>query len=212
MGKPKKDIIPLYNYFANHGFNHSMDEIAKGVLLTRKTLHNRYVSRQHIDDLVVEYWKTAFITRFEEKMLFSNHAIESLLILIYELELSLINEFPIYEKESSVYHNPKKIETHFLVPIVTNIIKNGQQAGEILIDIDPKKYTCYYIYIIINFFLLSITQEIRSENINSKKDRITKLNHSIQIEIIEFVIAPILTIKGKNKLKEIDLNLLFIVH
>ena len=55
MAKQQKNIIPLYKYFAIHGFNHSMDEIAAGVQLTRKTLHNRYISRQYIHDLVVNY-------------------------------------------------------------------------------------------------------------------------------------------------------------
>ena len=212
MAKQQKNIIPLYKYFAIHGFNHSMDEIAAGVQLTRKTLHNRYISRQYIHDLVVNYWKSLFITQFEEKMQFSNHALESLLILIYELELAIVNEFPIYEKESSFYQSPKSIENHFLVPIITQIIKNGQQTGDVSIDIEPKKYACYFIYIIVNMLLLSVTQEIKEENLKTKKERISKLNSSIQIEIIEFVIAPILTLKGKTKFKEIDLNLLFIVH
>lgn len=212
MAKQQKNIIPLYKYFAVNGFHHSMDEIAAGVQLTRKTLHNRYVSRQSIDDMVVAYWETLFVTRFEEKMQFSNHALESILILIYELELAIVNEFPIYEKESIHFQSPKRIENHFLIPIITQIIKNGQQTGEISIDIEPRKYACYFLYIIINMLFLSVILEIKEENLKTKKERISKLNSSIQIEIIEFVIAPILTLKGKSKFKEIDLNLLFIVH
>ena len=173
MSKQEKYIVLLYKYIAANGFDHSMDEIAAALHITRKTLHNRYSIRQSIDDMVVEYWKNLFVSRFEEKMLYSNHVMETLLILIFELELSIINEFPIYERESGEYKDPKIIETHFLVPLLTQIIKNGQQTGEISIDIDPKKYACYYIYIIINMLLLSITQEIRKENLKTKKDRNT---------------------------------------
>lgn len=212
MSKQEKYIVLLYKYIAANGFDHSMDEIAAALHITRKTLHNRYSIRQSIDDMVVEYWKNLFVSRFEEKMLYSNHVMETLLILIFELELSIINEFPIYERECGEYKDPKKIETHFLVPLLTQIIKNGQQTGEISIDIDPKKYACYYIYIIINMLLLSMTQEIRKENLKTKKDRISKVNSSLQIDIIEYAIAPILTTKGKSIVKELDLNLLFIVH
>ena len=212
MSKQEKYIVLLYKYIAANGFDHSMDEIAAALHITRKTLHNRYSIRQSIDDMVVEYWKNLFVSRFEKKMLYSNHVMETLLILIFELELSIINEFPIYERESGEYKDPKKIETHFLVPLLTQIIKNGQQTGEISIDIDPKKYACYYIYIIINMLFLSMTQEIRKENLKTKKDRISKVNSSLQIDIIEYAIAPILTTKGKSIVKELDLNLLFIVH
>lgn len=212
MANQQKNIIPLYKYFAVNGFQHSMDEIAAGVQLTRKTLHNRYISRHSMDESVIAYWETLFITRFEEKMQFSNNALESLLILIFELELSIVNEFPIYEKESAHYRFPRKIESHFLIPTITQFIKNGQQTGEISIDVEPKKYACYFMYIVINLLLLTVTQEIRQENLKTKKERISKLNSSFQLEIIEFVISPILTLKGKSKFKEIDLNLLFIIH
>ncbi|HPE39632.1 MAG TPA: hypothetical protein PLI77_00920 [Bacteroidales bacterium] len=212
MIKPSKYLILLYDYFLIHGFEHSMSEIANGINLTKKTLHNRYITRDYLEEQILAYWKTQLMNRFREKTEFSNHPVETLLLLIYELELSIINEFPMYEKEHLKYHKHHSLESHFLFPVFLEIIQNGQQNGDFPIDMDTKKYTIFLIFNIIHLFFQDIIDHIGQLNRSSKRERISIVNQLIQVDYIEYLLSANLTHKGKNKLKEIDLNLLFIVH
>lgn len=212
MKNQPKNITTLYSYFVNNGFSHSMEDIASGIHVTKKTLHNRYITRQYMEDQVMFYWRSQFLNRFEEKVQFSNHSVESLLLLIFEMELSLINEFPFFERESFLCQDLSKLETHFLTNTIIQIIKKGQQNGDFSYDLDLKKYSTFLIFNIMNYFFKEVFRQINGSELRFKKDRVSIVNQYIDADLIEYLISPILTLKGKVRFKEIDLNILFIVH
>lgn len=212
MIKPSKNVIRLFEYFVIHGFDHTLTEIASGVNLTKRTLHNRFNTRDYLEEQILSYWKDQMVNRYREKTQFSNHPVESILILIYELELSIIYEFPMYKKEHSKYDDLNSIESHFLFPVFLEIIQNGQQTGDFPIDMDPKKYTIFLIFNIIHLLFQDIIDQIGRLNRSSKRERISIVNQLFQVDYIEYLLSANLTVKGKIKLKEIDLSLLFIVH
>jgi hypothetical protein len=104
-----------------------------------------------------------------------------------------------------------KFETHFLIPTIVQIVLKGQQSGDIFGDIDPKKYAQLFIYHIITVYLNEVITEISELQNGSEKEKKSIINRSIQTEYIEFILMSIITEQVKQKLKQVDLNLLFMV-
>jgi AcrR family transcriptional regulator len=211
MSPNQKNITPFYHFFVHFGFDYTLEEIAEKVGLTKKTIHNRYISRQNLENEVLKYYQDLFISRFETKIEFSNHVIESLLLLIFDLETSIIHEFPLFYRTNSIHNHFLKFETHFLIPTIVQIVLKGQQSGDIFGDIDPKKYAQLFIYHIITVYLNEVITEISELQNGSEKEKKSIINRSIQTEYIEFILMSIITEQGKQKLKQVDLNLLFMV-
>ncbi|MBP1672228.1 MAG: hypothetical protein H6Q25_43 [Bacteroidetes bacterium] len=211
MSPNQKNITPFYHFFVQFGFDYTLEEIAERVGVTKKTIHNRFISRQNLENKVLKYYQDHFITQFQNKIEFSNHSIESLLLLIFDLETSIIREFPLFYKANGIHNHFSFFETHFLIPIVIQIVLKGQQAGDLYGDIDPKKYAHLFIYHIFTIYLQDAVSEINGLLMDTEKEKKSIINRTIQTEYIEFILMSILTDQGKQKLKQVDLNLLFMV-
>jgi hypothetical protein len=209
MSQDLKNIISYYQFFVHSGFDFTLDEIAEGVGLTKKTIHNRYVSRHNLEKQVLNYYKNQFISKFDGKIEFSNHSIESLLLLIFELELSIIHEFPLFYKANCSFHEITHFDSHYLIPAIFQIIQSGQLAGDINGETDPKKYAVFFLYNLITVYFWDTIFQLNKRQTATEKEKKSILNRTIQLEFVEYIILPILTEQGKQRFKQIDLNFLF---
>jgi len=211
MSPNQKNITPFYHFFVQFGFDYTLEEIAEKVGVTKKTIHNRFNTRQNLENKVLKYYQDHFIYQFQNKIEFSNHSIESLLLLIFDLETSIIQEFPLFYKANGIHNHFSFFESHFLVPIVVQIVLKGQQSGDFYGDIDSKKYAQLFLYHIFTVYLKDAVSEINGLLMDTEKEKKSIINRTIQTEYIEFILMSIVTDQGKQKLKQVDLNLLFMV-
>ena len=74
----------LYQYFEKNGFDKTIDEISKGINVTKKTIFNRYQNRENMERMLQLYWRQRFRKNFLEKCQNCNNMVEVLLFVIYE--------------------------------------------------------------------------------------------------------------------------------
>ena len=79
-------IEPIYKYYQNHGFGSSLQELADAVQITKKTLFNRYISKENLELCVLDYWQIKSNERMTQRMEFTNNAVEKLVIFLFELQ------------------------------------------------------------------------------------------------------------------------------
>src|SRR5574344_816806 len=92
-----KKLNQLFFYYVQNGFNHTIEEIAKSLKVSAKTLFNRYKNKNNMEREVILYWQNTIIRRLDKKALYCNNNIEVLLILICELVQSMQKETPFFE-------------------------------------------------------------------------------------------------------------------
>ena len=201
MKVQQKKLEILYQFILGKGFEISIEDIALGINVTKKTLYNRYSSRLLLEKQVVDYWRELFQTRFDEKCAFTNNFVEQLLILIYEFELVLKQEPVFFKREIENHTDPLKLDESFFLKIVSQIITQGKGNGEFFNDINTEKYA--------RFFLFNVTQLFFKETFPHLLTTTVSENlFDIEFEYIHYLMIPILTKQGMKNYEEIDLNLL----
>lgn len=205
MSIKNHNIQVLYHFILENGFNVTLDEIASGVHVAKKTLHNRYKTKSHLEQQVIEYWRTIKIDKFEEKFAFTNNTIEQLLLIIYEFEALFITEFDFFKKECQNYLTKNTLEETFFENLVTQIIEKGKYREEIIQNIDTTHYVKYFLFNL--FYLLFEDSFCKFDTF--KKEQISRkphiVNGSYYDDYIHYLLSPILTTQGKKHLNEIDL-------
>lgn len=201
MNIQQKKLETLYQFILEKGFELSLEEMALGIHVTKKTLCNRYGTRLLLEKQVVEYWRAIFQTRFNEKCTFTNNFVEQLLILIYEFEW-VLNSEPIFLKREIENHtDPLKLDESFFVKIVIQIITEGIENEEFFDDINVEKYARFFVFNIMQLFL----KETFSHLLTTPDSK--NLSY-IEFEYIHYLMTPILTKQGLKNYEEIDLNFL----
>ncbi len=199
-----KKLHTLYQFILENGFELSIEEIAFGIHITKKTLYNRFGSRQLLENQVVEFWRELFQSRFNDKCSFTNNYVEQLLLLIYECEWSLVHE-PVFLKREIQNHNTFfKPDNPFLSNIVLQVIKQGQENGEFSSTIQDEKFIRFFLF---NIFELFLKESFPHIFIHSNDT----ISSEIEYEYIQYLITPILTKEGLKNYEEINLNLLLTV-
>lgn len=205
MSIKNQQIQVLYQFILENGFNVTLDEIASGIHVTKKTLHNRYKTKAQLEQQVIEYWRSLLMERFEDKFEFTNNSIEQLLILIYELEALFIHEFDFFRKECQHYLTYSNIEETFFQDLVTQLIEKGKYHEEFVNNLDTTNYVKFFLF---NIFHLFIENSFCKFDPYEKK-QITRdphlVNSSQFVDYIDYLLSPLLTEKGKTHLSEIDL-------
>ncbi|MEG2071338.1 MAG: TetR/AcrR family transcriptional regulator, partial [Bacteroidales bacterium] len=98
MTKKDQKLEALYHYFISNGFDHTIEEIAQGIGVTKKTLFNRYENREGMEKSVMDHWHQVLLSRFYNKCQFCNNAIEKIVIFVCEIKLSYHNETQFFTK------------------------------------------------------------------------------------------------------------------
>jgi len=182
MSLSKQKIELLSDYYLKNGFDHTTDEIVRDLNISRKTFFNRYKSKETSIDLVIENWFENIKNRFSNKVQHCNHAVEELLQLIYEIHYIDINENVFFKFLLS--HNLLVSEEAPFWKIVQKTLQKGISHYQFREDFNVDLYV---------FFLL-----------NNLTHYVYK--HEYKDEIVNFLLAPILSDRGKTLLEEMDLT------
>jgi len=169
-----KGIEQLYQLFLNEGEQLTTEQIAMHCKISKKTLFNRYQSRQNLENQLIEYWKHCFYTTFKWKMAHANNQIEALLYFVDQFKKSIVEEQVFFRLEEKEYLKPALLQDHFFVHIVEYLIKEGIEQGLFKSKIDPKIYT---IGIIFNLFHLFYYPDKQKDPFHTQLDRDQSLKY-----------------------------------
>jgi len=180
-------IDPVFKYFLNNGFEYSLSELAKAVHLTKKTLFNRYISKENMELCVIDYWQKKSNERMAQRMEFSNNAVEKLLLFLFELQYCKNNESHLFHKAKSVFLEKFERNSPHILQLEA-IFKTGIKENLFRFDTDPKVFAYFFQFNAL-FLLLS--------------------DYLIYTEYILFLFEPILTNIGKEVFQDIDIEQIF---
>ena len=180
-------IEPIYKYYLDNGFNHSLQKIADAVSVTKKTLFNRYLSKENMELCIIDYWQTKSNERMAQRMEFANNSVEKLMMFLFELQYCKNNELHLFQK-SKEFFLEKPVQNTPCVKQLEAIFRMGAQEKLFRSDSDIKLFSYFFLFNTL-FLLLS--------------------DNLIYTEFIAFIFEPILTEKGKVVFKDIDIEQIF---
>jgi len=180
-------IDPVYRYYLRNGFNVSFQKVADAVHLTKKTLFNRYVSKENLERCLLDYWQIKSNERSAERMEYANHAVEQLLMFLFELQYCKNNEPCFFQKRKELFFDKSK-ESGPHIKQLEKIFAMGVKEELFHFDSDCRVYSFYFLFNVL-FLLLN-------ENL-------------IYTDYLSFLLDPILTETGKAVFKEIDIEQIF---
>ena len=193
-----KGIEKLYQIFLEEGEQLTTEQIATHCKISKKTLFNRYQSRQNLENQVVEYWKHCFYTTFKAKMKYANNQIEGLLYFVDQLKKSITEEQVFFRLEEKKYLKPAFLQDNFFVHIVEYLIREGIREGFFKSKIDP---TTYAIGIIFNLFHLFYYPDNLENTINH-----FQLDKDQSLKYISNLIYMLLTSEGIKLFEMISID------
>ncbi|MBR0076830.1 MAG: TetR/AcrR family transcriptional regulator [Bacteroidales bacterium] len=182
MPKVDKKVENLFQYYKKNGFNHSTDEIVEGMSISRKTFFNRYKNKENSVWMVIKFWFDNIRERFHEKTMQCNHAVEELLQFGYEIHF-------IRSKEKHQYQYVQQSGLLLssecpLVSILGEIIQKGINHYQFKEDVSSHLYAMFVVNNIAHYPFSNEEQE----------------------EIVRFLLAPIVTDRTKELMKELNFS------
>jgi len=180
-------IEPIYTFYQNYGFGLSLQKLADTVQLTKKTLFNRYSSKENLELCVIDHWQLKSNERMMQRMEFTNNAVEKLLIFLFELQYCKKNEPHLFQKSKEIFIE-KFIQNSPNITQLEKIFKMGEKEKLFWFDSEMKVYAYFFLFNAL-FLLLS--------------------SNLIYTEFIPFLFEPILTEEGKTVFKDIDIEQIF---
>ena len=181
MNLTKNKIEQLYQYYAHNGFDHTVDEIASALTISKKTFFNRYNNKNESIVQCVDYWHELISNRFQGKLLQCNHSVEELVLFSWELQT--------IRKQEHYFFN-YEIENETLLTgdapymsILQSIIRKGIRCYHFNNDIDILLYSKY---------LISILAQMS----------FTESEHP---QIMRYLLDCLLTERGKELLEEMNI-------
>ena len=181
MTLTKQKIEQLADYYLKHGFNHTTDEIVEGLGISHKTFFNRYETKDKSVELVMDNWFETIRKRFVSKAQDCNHAVEELLQFLYEIHYIDLNEHFFFKH--ILNHNLFISENAPFLGILRNILHHGISHYQFKEDFNVELYSV--------FMMNNITHYI--------------YKHEDSGDIVNFLLSPILSTRGKTLLEEMDL-------
>ena len=180
-------IEPIFKYYLNNGFSHSLQEIANAVNITKKTLFNRYMSKENMELCLIDYWQIRSNERMAQRMEFANNAVEKLMMFLFELQYCKNNE-PYFFQKTKEFFLEKFVQNSPHLLQLEAIFKIGMEEELFRFDLDPKVFGYFFLFNTL-FLLLS--------------------DNLIYTEFVYFLFEPILTVDGKLVFKDIDIEQVF---
>lgn len=180
-------IETLYQYFEKNGFEKTIDEISKGINVSKKTIFNRYKNRENMENVLQTYWRQRFKKNFLEKCPNCNNMVEVLIFFIYELKKSYEVEKYFFEREMDIggFFLPDDESSTF--SITKRIINKGIELEFFSLEIDVNQYTQYFIHNTVYLFIKKHCNE----------------------DIVRYILPPLLTEIGMNIMKDMNLTTFF---
>jgi len=180
-------IEPIFRYYLSNGFNHSLQEVADAVGISKKTMFNRYISKENLEYCLIDYWQIKSNERFTDRMEFANHAVEKILMFLFELQYCKNNEYHFFQKVKELFLQ-KNTQTGQHISQLVTIFSMGEKEELFHFDSDSKVFA-YFFYFNALFLLL--------------KDDL------IYTDYVYFLFEPILTESGKAVFRDIDIEQVF---
>ena len=181
-------IEPIFKFYLNTGFDHSVQEIARAVQITKKTLFNRYLSKENLEHCLMDYWQLKSCERIVQRMEFANNAVEKLMMFLFELQYCRNSESHFFQKAKARFLENSEQESRQFIKQLETIFKLGVAEKLFQFDFELKVFAYYFQFNAL-FILL--------------KDNL------INTDYIAFLFAPILTENGKMVFKDIDIERVF---
>ena len=178
---------PVFEYYYNNGFNNSLQNIADAVHISKKTLFNRYISKENLEYCIIDFWQKKSIERIEQRIEFANNAVEKLLMFLFELQYCRNFEFQFFQKTKERFLGNFEQNSPQITQLET-IFKMGIEENLFIFDTDIKVFAYFFQFNTL-FILLSDTL--------------------IKTEYIPFLLNPILTEAGKKVFQDIDIEQIF---
>jgi len=180
-------IESIYNFYLKNGFHHSLQEVADAVRISKKTLFNRYISKENLECCLIDYWQQKSNERILQRMEFANNAVEKLLMFLFELQYCKSKESIFFQKNKELFLEKVVQKMPHFVQLDT-IFRWGITEDFFQFETDPKVFAYFFLF---NSLFLLLSDSL------------------IYTEYIDFLFAPILTEKGKTVFKEIDIEQVF---
>ena len=180
-------IEPIFKYYLKNGFDHSLQKLADSVKVTKKTLFNRYQSKENLELLVVDYWQVTSCERMAQRMEFSNNAVEKLMMFLFELQYCRNNEPHFFKKNKEIFLGNFEQNSPYITQLEA-IFTMGIEEKLFRFDSEPKVFAYFFQFNTL-FILLN--------------------NTVINTDYISFLFEPILTETGKTVYQDIDIEQIF---
>ena len=177
----------LYQYFEKNGFDKTIDEISKGINVTKKTIFNRYENRENMENMLQSYWRQRFRKNFLEKCQYCNNIVEVLIFMIYELKRSFEVERYFFEREMVLEGFFLSDDENSIFSVTKRIINKGIELEFFRSEIDVFQYSRFFIHSIVYLFIKKQSNE----------------------DVVHYVLSPLLTESGLIIMKEINLSSFF---
>jgi len=181
-------IDPIFKYYLHTGFDHSIQEVADAVHVTKKTLFNRYKTKENLEHCLVNYWQVKSCERLVQRMEYANNAVEKLMMFLFELQYGRNNEFHFFQKTKVMFLEKFEQINPLFITHLEDIFKMGVEEGLFRFEFEPKVFA-YFFQGNALFILLSDTV--------------------INTDYISFLFRPILTETGKIVFQDIDIEQIF---
>jgi AcrR family transcriptional regulator len=181
-------IDPIFKYYLSTGFAHSMQEVANAAHITKKTLFNRYQTKENLEYILVNYWQAKSCERMILRMEYANNAVEKLMMFLFELQYCRNNESHFWMKIKELFLEKfEQIKPLFTIQL-EEIFQTGVKESLFKFDSEPKVFAYFFQFNVL-FILLRDT--------------------GINTDYISFLFNPILTAAGKNVFQDIDIEQIF---
>jgi hypothetical protein len=180
-------IEPIFMYYFTCGFGHSLQKLSDSVSVTKKTLFNRYISKENMECCVVDYWQVKSCERMAQRMEYANNAVEKLMMFLFELQYCRNNEFHFFQKSKEIFMGKFGQSSPF-VKKLEEIFSMGVAENSFKFENEPKVFAYFFqfntLFILLNDIL-------------------------INTDYIPFLFNPILTEMGKAVYKDVDIEQVF---
>lgn len=182
----ERKLQPILQYFIDNGFKHTTDEICEAVGITKKTLFNRYGSKEKLEETVIDFFELQINRKIEQKISYCNNSIEAIVFYIDDLYTEKQTTPALFEKV--MQKTPVSKQNPILLSFFDLLIARGQKEGLFNTDLSPLLYADFFFNTLFFFFL----------------------QNNFCNDIITYILCPLLTEEGKNEFNSIDVeNLLF---
>jgi AcrR family transcriptional regulator len=180
-------IEPIFKFCLNNGFDHSMQKMADAAQITKKTLFNRYISKENLELYLVDYGQILSNERMAQRMEFANNAVEKLMMFLFEIQYCKINEPHFFQQTKEIFLR-KYVQNSPYTKQLETIFQMGVKEELLQFDSDPKVFAYFFLF---NTLFLLLSDKL------------------IYTEFIAFLFEPILTEKGESAFKGIDIEHIF---
>lgn len=175
----------LLKFYAEYGFDHTVEETAKALHVTPKTLFNRYETKEKMELSAMRYWQSYTRMVLEEKCAFANNCVESLLLIICEIIQLRDVTRPLFDRKVKDLLEENKLGNEELSKLLIIILENGATREHSILS--DQNFLAYIPYLLLNVFIYV------------SKDQMNQ-------DIVAYLFHPILTEMGREMLDAIDVE------